>query len=151
MRTQKMKHIAFRMHRRNGGFTLIEALIALLALSIGLLGIAALQMNGLRTNMSAAWRSQSTYLTYDIIDRIRANRTNRQLYAVALGVTPAVSAATVDVDLNAWKTNLQNTLPAGDGAIVVDGVDNTIVTVTVQWDDSKGAGLPLSFTTRTRL
>ena len=55
--------------RRHRGFTLVEALVALLALSIGLLGVAALQMSGLRSNMSSAWRSQATYLSYDIIDR----------------------------------------------------------------------------------
>ncbi len=62
------------IHSRARGFTLVEALVALLALSIGLLGIAGMQLTGMRANMSAGWRSQATYLGYDIIDRMRANR-----------------------------------------------------------------------------
>ena len=59
---------------RNQGFTLVEALIALLVLSIGLLGVAALQLIALQNNNNAMFRSQATYLAYDIADRMRANR-----------------------------------------------------------------------------
>jgi len=60
---------------RARGFTLIEALVALIVLSIGLLGIAGMQISGLRANQSAASRTQASYLADDIADRMRANYT----------------------------------------------------------------------------
>ncbi len=136
--------------RRGRGFTLVEALVALLALSIGLLGIAGLQLTGMRANLSAAWRSQATYLGYDIIDRMRANRTNRLDYVIGTGAMP-LGATVAELDLAAWKTNLAATLPGGDGTVAVGGPNNTEITVTVQWDDSRGADAPLVFTMRSRI
>ena len=68
--THKEKfNIAFQ-HR---GFSLIEVLVALLVLSIGLLGLAALQTTSLQYNTGSYFRTQATFLAYDIIDRMRAN------------------------------------------------------------------------------
>lgn len=132
------------------GFTLVEALVALVCLSIGLLGVAALQMTGLRSNLSSSWRSQATYLSYDIIDRMRANRNNRAAYEVGIGAAPALPGV-VGLDLAAWKANLAATLPGGDGKVEVDDPDNTVITITVQWDDSRGVEAPLEFVTRSRI
>jgi type IV pilus assembly protein PilV len=68
------------MHRRafkNRGFTLLEVMVALLILSIGLLGLAAMQLTGMRYNTDAYARTQATIFAYDIIDRIRANPVGR--------------------------------------------------------------------------
>jgi type IV pilus assembly protein PilV len=142
------------IHTNLRGFSLVEALIALLALSVGLLGIAGLQLTGLRSNQSSAWRSQATYLAYDILDRIRANRginaAQRANYNAALGAAPAVGGLP-QADLTAWKAALTATLPGGDGTVALAGVDNTRVTVTVQWDDTRGVGAPLVFTLGARL
>ena len=59
---------------RHRGFTLIEALVALVVLSIGLLGVAALQLASLQANYGASQRTQATFLAQDIVDRMRANR-----------------------------------------------------------------------------
>ncbi len=56
------------------GFSLIEVLVALFVLSIGLLGLAMLQAQGMKFNSDAYFRTQATILAYDIIDRMRANR-----------------------------------------------------------------------------
>jgi len=63
------------MNKNNNksGFTLIEVLIAMLVLSVGLLGLAGLQARGLKNNLSAYHRGQATQLAYDMADRIRAN------------------------------------------------------------------------------
>ena len=58
---------------KQSGFTLIEILITLIILSIGLLGMASLQMNSLRSNQGAYLRSQASMLSYDMADRMRAN------------------------------------------------------------------------------
>ena len=55
------------------GVSLIESMIALLVISIGLLGIAALQITSVKQNSSALQHSQSVWISYDISDRIRAN------------------------------------------------------------------------------
>ena len=136
--------------RRVRGFTLVESLVALLCLSIGLLGIAALQITGLRSNVSSAWRSQATYLSYDVIDRMRANRNNRLDYVTGLGAPPTPGGV-AELDLAAWKANLAATLPGGDGTVALGPPNNLVVTVTIQWDDSRGAAAPLVFTTESRL
>jgi type IV pilus assembly protein PilV len=136
--------------RRGRGFTLIEALVALLALSIGLLGVAALQLSGLKNNLSAAWRSQATYLAYDVIDRMRANRDHRTDYNCTQGAAPNPGGVATS-DLQAWKANLAAALPGGDGTVTVNGADNTVVTVTVEWKDDRGSGTKLSFSTKSRI
>jgi type IV pilus assembly protein PilV len=56
-----------------GGFTLLEVLVAIVVLAFGLLGLAGLQAASLRNNHSAYLRSQATLLAYDMADRMRAN------------------------------------------------------------------------------
>jgi len=69
------KNITFHKIKYLNGFTLLEVMISLLILSIGLLGIAALQANSLKTNHGAYQRTQAIFLAYDMMDRLRANRT----------------------------------------------------------------------------
>lgn len=64
---------ATRRHRNHSGFTLIEVLVTVVVVSIGLLGLAGLQINGLRANVSSEARSKATLLASDIIERMRAN------------------------------------------------------------------------------
>ena len=73
-RNHPMTVLKRSLAHRSRGFTLVEVLVALVVLSIGLLGVAALQLTSLRSNHSSAMRSQATFLAYDIIDRMRANR-----------------------------------------------------------------------------
>ena len=55
------------------GVSLVEALVALLVLSIGMLGIAGLFVESVRNSRSALLRSQAVNLVADMADRIRAN------------------------------------------------------------------------------
>lgn len=59
--------------RHSSGFTLLEVLVAVLLLSIGLLGLASLQAWGLRATGNATYRSQATLLANEMVERIRAN------------------------------------------------------------------------------
>lgn len=63
-----------RISQRAAGFTLLEILVAILILSIGLLGLASLQASGLRSNHSGYLRSKATIFAYEMADRLRANR-----------------------------------------------------------------------------
>jgi type IV pilus assembly protein PilV len=141
------------------GFTLVEMLVALLALSIGLLGMAGLQLTGLRSSLSSSVRSQATYLAYDILDRVRANRGNRAEYEILYGEDPAAVAAdpVAELDLQEWRDILAATLPGGEGQIEVDGeVINGVnqkdeFTIRIRWDDSRGDETKLVFVTESRL
>jgi len=55
------------------GSSLIEVLVTLLIFSIGLLGLAALQLNALQGTNDSAQRSQSSWILQDIAERFRAN------------------------------------------------------------------------------
>ena len=143
---------------KQSGFTLVEVLVAMLVLAIGLLGLAGLMSSSLRNNLSASHRTQATWLAYDIMDRMRANRTNAIAggYATALGTpvpcTVAAPSGTVPAqDIAAWKSQLDCVLPNGDGSIVVTGAARA--TVVVQWNDSRGSqGLASqTFTVETQL
>jgi type IV pilus assembly protein PilV len=126
--------------------TLVEALVALLVLCIGLLGVAGLQIQALRANHGAYLRSQATMLAHDIADRMRANRPDALAggYVVAVGEVPAGDTLP-ELDVAAWKQSLAGVLPAGDGAVVMAG---NIATITVQWTDRIGAD---TFVTETEL
>lgn len=128
---------------RQSGFTLLEVLIAILVLSIGLLGLAGLMASSMRNSHSAYQRTQATWLAYDMIDRMRLNRA-RAIgatldYNIAIGATTSSSSGIAGADVTGWKTMVGNALPAGDGSVVVD-TKTRAVTVIVQWNDSRGTG-----------
>jgi type IV pilus assembly protein PilV len=122
-------------HQR--GTTLIETLVALLVLSIGLLGVAALQVNALQSNQMAHVRSQASVLAYDLADRMRANRAVALAggYNVAFGSTPT-GANLNQLDVQNWKDALANSLPSGDGELVLVG---NVAVIRVRWTDRSGA------------
>lgn len=123
------------------GFSLIEVLVALLVLSVGLLGLAALQTVALKSNHSAYHRSQATFLAYDMLDRMRANRNAAMAgdYNIAMNESPASGTTVAAQDLTDWINNdVAQYIPSGDGAISCDA--NGLCTVTVQWDESRAGG-----------
>lgn len=77
---------------RSKGFSLVEVLVALLVLSIGLLGLAMLQVQGMKYNTNSYQRTQATLLAYDIIDRIRANKVGADAGSYCLNVTASATA-----------------------------------------------------------
>jgi len=137
-----------RWRKDQTGFTLMEVLIAVLILSIGLLGLASLQANGLRSNFSSYARSQAVILANDMADRMRANLTEAvagtyNVNATVAGAPDCAAAAcnTADManyDIATWYTSLQNTLPQGTGTIVGNG---TVFTISVMWDDDRSGAV----------
>lgn len=147
--------------RNQRGFTLIEVLVTVIILAIGLLGLAGLQLGGLRYSYSAYQRSQATIMANDIVDRMRANRTVAESgsYDIDLGDNPGAqdctgagancSASTMaDADLFEWKQSLADILPAGDGSIARNG---DVFTITIQWDDTRGEEAPKTLAVETVL
>lgn len=148
---------------RQGGFTLVEALVALVVLSIGMLGIAALYVESLRSGRGAILRTQAVMLAGDMADRIRANRLGNDAYVKAVtdhpatnaacapggaGCTPAALAAH---DLALWDASLIATLPGATGAVAaVNNGDQTFTyTITVNWTEV-GQEADVSYVVRIR-
>ena len=119
------------------GVSLVEVLVAVVVLSIGLLGLAGLQASGMRVGQSSIHRSQAAQLAFDMIDRMRANIANSGNYNLLI-TDPAPGGTTAaQRDLQDWRARLQ-ALPGGVGSVAVAGSNVTIV---VQWDDTRGGNV----------
>lgn len=123
------------MNRRTQtGSGLIESLVSVLVVSIGFLGFAGLQINGLAAANDSLFRSKAVYLSYQMADRVRAN-----LPGAATGAynnfttqTPPSPGCTISVnctpaqmainDFNEWLTEVQSpsVLPNGGAVICLD-------------------------------
>ncbi len=123
---------------RQSGFSLLETLVTLVILSIGLMGLAFLQAQGMQLSSGAYSRTQASYLANEIIDRIRLNPGNVAGYETSESFSPGtcttLTATNAENDLNCWFSDLRAALPGGDGNIDVDAA-NQIVSVTVRWEE----------------
>jgi len=116
---------------RSAGYTLIEVLVALLVISLGLLGMAALQVSALKQNQNAYARSQVLTAAHGIADRMRANEAGLSA-GNYFGTSDAYNGDDPDTscedavctaaqmatyDLNNWKFYLQENVVGGGGCI----------------------------------
>lgn len=134
-----------RLLRHSAGASLIEVLVAIIVLSLGLLGLAGMQASSLKAMQSAESRSRASLQIQDIIDRMRANRrpADEGAYDLALGDAPAAGDAVAAEDLRQWKAALGRALPDGDGSIERSAsaaerehcgrTENCFYWITVQW------------------
>lgn len=131
---------------RARGASMMEVLVTVVILSIGLLGLAGLQLTGLRANGQAEARTSATVHAYDMADRMRAN-----LNGVTAGNYDSVTGNETDpgcissgcttaqlaqYDKWAWLQNIANdpVLPSGTGRVTVA---SGVFTITVMWDESR--------------
>jgi len=146
--------------RRQNGSSLIEVLVTMIIISLGLLGQAGLIAKSSKANNSAFMRSQATLLAYDILERLRLNRSlavagNFNINFANSGADPSDSVpsgtAIENVELRDWKANIEQALSTGDGQVSVDGNGN--VTIDIRWSEvAKGAAdgsiTPTTFSTQ---
>ena len=146
--------LTMNIMRKQNGFSMLEALVTLLIVSLGLLGIAGIIANSLKVNQGAQIRSQASWLANDIIESMRANRTTAGNTPAAYTLDNCAAIPVADpiaqADLTQWCAALAAALPAGTGAVALAA--NT-ATVTVQWDDTRAAGgvVDQQFVVETRL
>lgn len=85
---------------RQTGLGLMEILVTILVVSVGLLGLAALQVNGLRNNQEAYLRTVASQLAVDIADRLRANLRAARAGNYEGRITPTEPASAPDCGAN---------------------------------------------------
>ncbi|MCB1567805.1 MAG: type IV pilus modification protein PilV [Xanthomonadales bacterium] len=107
---------------RQGGFSLIEVMVAVLVFSVGLLGIAGLLVIATSADHGAYQRTQVAYLAQNMADRMSANPVgvwggayNNGSYPVT-GTPPSCSAGCTPAQLAAydqaqWSAQLNTFLP----------------------------------------
>lgn len=139
-----MKPIERKFPRKNRrGFTLIEVLIALIIMSVGMLGVAGLYVHSMQAGRTSLLRHHAVTLAGDVADRIRANPRAAAAYVAAgannncvnggIDCSPAEMAAN---DIWLWDQQAANTLPNGVVAIVLDnGVVPPTYQITVTWNE----------------
>jgi type IV pilus assembly protein PilV len=135
--------------KRSKGFSLVEVMVALVVLSVGMIGIAALHGQSLSAGRTAQLRTIAINLSGDMADRIRVNRLGLNNYGGAAAnnnceppglnnCTPAQMAAN---DLFIWSQQVQQLLPNGQTLVQFNnGTTPPTYTITVTWDEVSEAG-----------
>lgn len=109
---------------RQGGTTMIEVLVTILVMSVGLLGLAALQGFSLQAGQSAYYRTQATNLAYEVTDFARVNRS---------AIMDDCSIPLMD----SWNNFVDTQLPDGNLAVVVSNCAVGEIQVTVTWSEQR--------------
>jgi type IV pilus assembly protein PilV len=129
------------------GFSLVEVMVALLVISIGMLGLAALYVETLRMNRTAIYRTQAVTLAADMAERIRANALAGAAYAAGAadsGCSDGVTNCTADQmaaqDLFDWQQATQALLPNGNAALAFVAGSPNVYTLTITWTEVSQAG-----------
>jgi type IV pilus assembly protein PilV len=116
--------MARQTRHQQRGVTLIEVMVTVLVLSIGLLGMAALQARLQKSEVEAYQRSQALLLLSDMANRLAVNRSNAAGYPAAISSVgagmncPTSSATLLQQDASEWCRLLQGASERLDGSSV---------------------------------
>lgn len=130
--------------QNQGGFSLLEVLIALVIMSVGMLGIAGLYVESMQAGRTSIFRHNAVTLASDVADRIRANPRagvdyqgpggNNNCVLGNVDCDPAQMAAN-DIDL--WLDQADDMLPNGNVTITYDDtVAPPTYQIVVSWDEA---------------
>ena len=132
-----------KAHRLQTGFSLIEAMVSLVVISVGMIGIASLYTQGLGAGRTALFRTQAVNLAADMADRIRVNRQGGSDYGGAaadnscdpgggVNCTPAQMAAH---DLFTWGAQVAQLMPNGVGVVQFAATTPPTYTIQATWQE----------------
>ncbi len=119
-------------------------LIALIIMSVGMLGIASLYVQSMQAGRTSMFRHNAITLASDVADRIRANPTAQGAYEAPTGVdnncvdqgTNCSAPQMAAHDILVWKNQAAESLPNGDVSVQMDATVNPpIYTIAVTWDE----------------
>ena len=125
------------------GFSLVEVLIALVIMSVGMLGIAGLYVQSLQAGRTSMLRHHAVTLAGDVADRIRANPRAGIAYegtpldgSCVSGVSDCDEVAMAGHDILLWQEQAADTLPTGDVEVTFDdsGAPPTY-TIDITWSE----------------
>ena len=108
--------------RAQGGFTLIEVLVALLVFSLGVLGVVGMQARAVQFSTQAGDRARAAMLANEIVSQMWTQQ------------TPALD----DARITSWQTRIRDSaagLPNGEGKVTTTTAADGSVTakVTITW------------------
>ena len=125
------------------GFSLVEVLIALIIMSVGMLGIAGLYVQSMQAGRTSLFRHNAVTLAGDVADRIRANPRAGVDYmgpgvdnsCVGMGIDCSATQMAAN-DILLWDEQALDTLPNGAVNIQFDGsVTPPVYTITISWTE----------------
>lgn len=123
------------------GSSLLEALIAILIFSVGILALVGLQAASIKNSSDAKYRADAAYLANQIIGQMWVDRGNIPLYAhnpVGPACNPT-AAASANTNVTDWLAQTSTLLPGAASAkqqITVGALTASSawpVTVTICW------------------
>lgn len=137
-----LKSMHMRKTTQQSGISLVEVIVTILILSIGLLGMAALQNTSLKLAYDSYLRTQASFLAYDLIDRIRANPSIRYQLSDTASISQKNCFAGDNCnpgeiqqhDLYFWKKQADELLPNARLRLEYDNAVSTY-TMILRWDD----------------
>lgn len=125
--------------QKQHGSVILEALIAILIFSIGILALVGMQATSISNVADAKYRTDAGFLADQMIGNMWAGRLlNASGVATpdpAYACDAATPCSTVALT-QAWASSVTSTLPLGTGSIAVSGTE---VTVTLTWQPPKAA------------
>ena len=102
----------------NNGFTLIEVMVTLILLTIGMLGLVAMQGRGIQYTTDSTQRNNAAMLASDLLEQIRANPSALDSYlmttlpaAGTCDTSTAIQANDVAQQLTCWSNKVRLLLP----------------------------------------
>ena len=128
---------------RQHGFSLVEVLIALIIMSVGMLGIASLYVQSMQAGRTSLFRHNAVTLAGDVADRIRANRTAGAAYTLGgadngciAGTATCTAPEMAAQDILIWEAQADDTLPNGDVTVNRNAATTPPeYTISVTWDE----------------
>jgi type IV pilus assembly protein PilV len=126
--------------RQSAGFSLVEAMVTLVVLSIGMIGIASLFGHGLGAARAALYRTRAVNLAADLADRIRVNRLGGASYAGAAanhdcGAVDCAPPMMAAHELFLWTAAVAAALPNGVGTVEFSAGTPPTFTINVTWSE----------------
>ncbi|SHF65026.1 type IV pilus assembly protein PilV [Modicisalibacter ilicicola DSM 19980] len=121
---------------RQTGVSLIESLIALLLISIALLGVAGLQLTSLQDARDARWRVEAISLANGMLELMRTDADEAAAFTLPLdAASPACGPSEPGACLrDAWLADVAQTLPNAVATVSVAQVNDVDrVAISLRW------------------